>query len=148
MKELYSPAKYELRPSKIIPGEVGLFSLRNFKKGEVVIDSSSWDEGKLMTWQEFENIDSGTKRQLIFFCYKTEEGVYVPKDINKINIGYFSNHSCDPNLIPNEKDDYVANKNISAGEELTIDVQALMKKPIFEFDCKCGSSVCRKKVKI
>ena len=149
MKESsYPKAKFELRPSKIVPNEVGLFSLRSFSKGDVVISHSSWDESRFITWDELKDIDPSTKRQLMYFCYKDDEGVHAPQDINKINIGYFSNHSCDPNLVPNKQDDFVAKKDIFVGEELTIDVEALMKKPVFEFDCKCGSPVCRKKVKI
>jgi SET domain-containing protein len=144
----YPKAKYELRGSKIVLGQVGLFSLRDFSVGDIVIPASNWDEGKLISWDEYEKIDSLTKRQLIYFCFKTKEGIYVPGDINKINIGYFSNHSCDPLLLSNEKGDYVAIKKINNGDELTIDVEALMEKTIFSFECNCGSVNCRKIIKI
>lgn len=148
MGHILKPAKFELRPSKIIDGEVGLFSLREFKSGDVVVEHSNWDESNLIGWEEFGELDVATKRQLIFFCYKDERGIHAPQDINKINIGYFSNHSCNPNLIPNDSDDFIAKRDIHINDELTIDVEALMEKTIFEFDCKCGDVKCRKKIRI
>lgn len=144
----YIKAKYELRASRMVLGQVGLFTLRSFSSGETVIPNSNWDEGYLIPWDEFKLIDESTKRQLIYFCYKTEEGVHAPQDINKLNIGYFVNHSCDPSLIAVEKGDYCAVRDIGIDEELTIDVEALMEKTIFSFECHCGSLKCRKTVRI
>ncbi|TAK57488.1 SET domain-containing protein-lysine N-methyltransferase [Patescibacteria group bacterium] len=144
----YPKAKFEVRPSKIIAGEAGLFSLREFLPGEVVVPHSNWDESRLISWSEFEKIDPATKRQLIYFCYKTEEGVHAPQDINKLNIAYFMNHSCDPCVVCAENGDYVAKRKINVGEEFTIDVEALMQKHVYSFDCKCGSKNCRGVVKI
>ncbi|MCX5786869.1 MAG: hypothetical protein NTX59_14395 [Elusimicrobia bacterium] len=144
IKKVYPKAKYELRPSKLINGEVGLFSLVVFNKGDVVVEGSNWDESRLITWEEFETLDSATKRQLIYFCYKDDSGVHAPQNINKINIGYFGNHSCNP-CLSHERDtnNYVAKRKIGVGEELSIDVEALMEKHIFSFKCKCGAGNCR-----
>jgi SET domain-containing protein len=144
----YPKAKFELRPSKIIPGEVGLFAIKEFTPGEVVIEESYWDQRRLITWDEFEKIDPLTKRQLIYFCYKDEKGVHAPLDINKINIAYFVNHSCGPNLYCPDEKNYVAQRKININDELTIDVEALMEKHVFSFECHCGSKNCRKIVKI
>lgn len=146
--KLYPKAIYELRASAIAPGQVGLFSLESFKKGSVVINKTNWDEGRLIPWNEYETLDSSTQRQLIYFCYKTEEGIHAPADINKLNIGYFVNHSCDPLLICDSNGDYIALKDIGLNEELTIDVEELMQKTIHSFECSCGAKNCRKVIKI
>ena len=66
-----------------------------------------------------------------------------------LKISYFLNHSCDPGVFCDDVTyDYIANRNIKTGEELTIDVEALMKKHIFSFECHCGSKNCRKIVRI
>lgn len=147
-KDKYPKAIYEPRPSRIIPGQVGLFALTQFKAGEVVVEDSYWDESRLVSWTEFEELDPATKKKLIDFCYKTEEGIHAPQDINRINIGYYMNHSCDPCILVRDNGDYVAARDICSGEELTIDVEALMKKPCSEFECHCGATNCRKRVRI
>jgi len=144
----YPRAIYEPKPSKIVPGQIGLFALVNFTKGDVVTDSSNWDESRLITWEEFETIDFATKQRLINFCYKSKDGIEAPQDINKINIAYYFNHSCDPLTYCDAKGNYIALKDIKVGEELTIDVEKLMAKPTFPFNCSCGSKNCRKIVKI
>jgi uncharacterized protein len=144
----YPKAILELKPSKVIPGEVGLFALKNFKKNEIIVDKSSWDESRIIKWDEFEALDPITKRKLIDFCYKTEEGVHAPENINKLNMAYYFNHNCDPNSYSDSDGNYMAKRDIESGEELTIDVEALMKKTVIEFECHCGSPNCRKIIKI
>lgn len=144
----YPRAIVELRPSKIILGEVGLFALKDFKKNEIVIDKSAWDESVLISWNEFETLDADTRKKLTDFCYKTDEGIYAPKDINRINIEYFFNHQCDPNAYCDSDGNYIARRDINIGEEFTIDVEASMKKTIKEFICGCGSRKCRHIIKI
>lgn len=144
----YPKALYELKPSRIVPGQVGLFSLVVFKKGSVIVQDSYWDESRIIPWHEFETLDPVTKRKLIDFCYKTPEGIHAPQNINRINIGYFMNHCCDPCVCCRDNGDYVAVRDIYAGEEFTIDVEALMKTTCYEFECHCGAINCRKRVRI
>jgi SET domain-containing protein len=144
----YPSAIIELKPSKIAPGQVGLFALKDFNKEEVIIGKETWDESRLISWKEFETLDSATKDKLANFCYKTAEGIHAPKNINKLNIAYFFNHSCDPNSYSDSDGNYIAKRDIVVGEEFTIDVEALMEKTIIEFECHCDSLKCRKIIKI
>ncbi|MBF0555920.1 MAG: SET domain-containing protein-lysine N-methyltransferase [Nitrospirae bacterium] len=144
----YTEAVVELKPSKIVPTQVGLFALKDFKENEIIADKYTWDESRLISWNEFETLDHITKNKLVDFCYKTDEGIYAPQNINKINIAYFINHSCDPNSYCDSEDNYRATRDIKTGEEFTIDVEALMKKTVIEFKCHCGSPKCRKIVRI
>lgn len=148
MNNNYQKVLFELRPSVISKGQVGLFALKDFKKNEIVVSSDYWDEGDLISWKDFEEIDSHTKESLINFCYKTKEGIHAPKNINKINIAYFFNHSCEPNCFSDEEGNYIANKDIQENTEFTIDVEKLMEKTVKSFECTCGSDKCRKIVRI
>lgn len=144
----YPKAIIELKPSKLVSGEVGLFSLKKFSKGEIIVPSTYWDESRLISWEEFKDIDEITRKKLINFCYKTDEGIFAPQDINRLNMGYFFNHSCDPNSYSDEAGNYIAKRDIIENEEFTIDVEALMKKTVISFECHCGSKNCRKIVNI
>ncbi len=52
------------------------------------------------------------------------------------------NHCCDPNIAIRGLD-YVAIRDITGGEELTLDYATLYDENFLEFDCQCGSLNCR-----
>ena len=56
---------------------------------------------------------------------------------------HFAIHSCDPNLWHSGPYDIVARRQISAGDELTIDYGTNSGAPGFEMHCQCGSALCR-----
>lgn len=144
----YTKAIFELKPSLVSVGQVGLFALKDFNMGEIIVSSDYWDESVIIPWDEFEKIDEITKGKLIDFCYKTEEGVHAPQNINKLNIAYFFNHHCEPNAYTDEDGNYIANQTIKKGTEFTIDLETLMKKTYTTFVCGCGSENCRKIINI
>ncbi len=139
----YAQARYELRPSRIVLDQVGLFALVSFLAEEVVAPYAYFDESRLITWSELETLDEATRHKLIQYCYKDKKGLHAPKNINSLGICYFINHSCDPNLYCNKKGDYVARRTIDAGEELTADLEKNMKKTYTQFTCSCKSANCR-----
>lgn len=147
-KQHYPKAVIELKPSKVVPGQVGLFALKDFTKNEIIIEKTAWDMSRLITWPEFETLDHITKKKLVDFCYKTDKGIHAPQNINSINITYFFNHSCDPNSYPDSKGNYRAKRDIKIGEEFTCDVEVLMKRTVIDFECHCGSPKCRKIIKM
>jgi len=53
------------------------------------------------------------------------------------------NHSCDPNLAVRGLRDYVALRDIAAGEELTVDYSILNDERHWSMRCLCGSALCR-----
>lgn len=59
---------------------------------------------------------------------------------------YF-NHSCDPNLGLSGQIVLVAMRDIAPGEELCFDYATSDGSPYDEFDCTCGTSLCRKVVR-
>ncbi|MBP8047541.1 MAG: SET domain-containing protein [Anaerolineales bacterium] len=56
------------------------------------------------------------------------------------------NHSCDPNLGFSGQIGLVAIRDIRKGEELCFDYAMSDGGPYDEFECYCGSPICRKKV--
>ena len=56
------------------------------------------------------------------------------------------NHSCEPNLWMADEVTFVARKDIEAGEELTVDYALFTAQPGWAMTCRCGSSLCRKRV--
>jgi hypothetical protein len=71
----------------------------------------------------------GTNTLLEKFCrwYGLEDsrGFHVPHDFGCMEIGWYLNHSGSPNAYHEENYDYVASRDIRAGEEITIDYETL-----------------------
>jgi hypothetical protein len=60
------------------------------------------------------------------------------------------NHSCDPNsglVISGTDVRLYALRDITAGGQITFDYSTTMDEDDFEFDCLCGSAVCRGKIR-
>ena len=57
-------------------------------------------------------------------------------------IKLYNNHSCDPNCGMHGEISFVAIRDISKGEELTVDY-AFIDNEDYSFECTCGSPVCR-----
>lgn len=144
----YPKARFELRPSRMLPDQVGLFAVISFRAEEIVVPYAYFDESRLITWSELKTLDEPTRHKLIQYCYKDRKGVHAPKDINDIGICYFINHDCDPNLYCDTNGDFVARRDILPDEELTADLEKNMKKTCMEFACSCQSENCRKIVRI
>lgn len=133
----------ELKPSKSIEGEVGVFAAKLLPKDSVVFDAEHYDDSEFVTWEEFENLDETTKRKILDYCAGREDGFYLPKDLNLISIGWHMNHSCTPNIGFDEKDNFVAMKDIQPGEELFWDYGYDETNPNFKLKCICKTEKCR-----
>jgi hypothetical protein len=62
----------------------------------------------------------------------------------------FVNHCCDPNAgmkIAGTDVQLIAIRDISPGEQITFDYSTTMDEDDFEFDCLCGSPVCRGRIR-
>ena len=73
----------------------------------------------------------------LFLAAKTED--------EEEQIKLYINHSCNPNVGIQGDRAFVAMRDISSGEEITIDY-ALVDDEEYEFTCKCASPLCRKKI--
>lgn len=64
------------------------------------------------------------------------------------DMGYFINHSCEPNTWMNDAFTITAKRDIAAGEELTADYAQWEadENHVSPWECACGSRLCRKKI--
>ncbi len=122
----------EIRPSQL--HGTGLFAGEDIKEGEIIQSV----EGERKT----------------FFVQSKEDSLAYP---NWIGVGpnewidvkeplVFINHSCEPNtgaIGPVGEMSVVALRDISAGEELTIDYSIIEGDPMWEMACQCGTASCR-----
>jgi len=76
-----------------------------------------------------------------------DEDLYSVEDRGD-DIGYFINHSCDPNTWMKDAYTLIAKRDIQNGEEVTADYSLWEADPtsISKWACQCGSSICRKKI--
>lgn len=133
-----------LRPSKTIHGEIGAFSLKNFKKGDIIVNSSDFEDNNIMSVEEYEKLDETTKEMLFAHSTMTPTILFIPRNLNFIKpINYF-NHSCEANTGFDSSDNYVAIKDISPGDEFLLDYSLLNTNPDYHFECRCGAPICRK----
>jgi SET domain-containing protein len=105
----------------------GIFSARNFRKGELVI---KWSSHKDLAGSEVEKLPATEKEHVSFV---NGQFILVPSD------GWV-NHSCDPNVYL-DKFCYFAKRDILVGEELTADYRLESEKG-FSMKCNCGSKNC------
>lgn len=104
----------------------GVFALRDFKKGEVVL---KWNP-KILKDSEFVKLKGSQKHYL----HKVGKIKYLMQYPEK-----FVNHSCQPNTKVKNRCD-VALKDIKIGEEITSNYG---KYAPVSFECKCGNKNCR-----
>lgn len=119
-----------------------LFSKKDFKKNEVVFVAF----GPIITEQNFYTIPIAYEPSLKRFLSiepRQPEG----------NLSQYICHSCEPNLGIKNRTEFVAMRDISKDEEVTMDYAMIVDKfpePAWEgwddWKCKCGRKSCRGKV--
>jgi hypothetical protein len=117
------------------------------KKDRKVADGISQEDYRsLIPWTELESFAKEFQEKVMDFCVGTPEGFIPPEhlDFNKLSIEWYFNHSCEGNLGFNEQGDFVARRDIKAGEELTYDYSLAESNPQFAMICRCASADCRK----
>ena len=134
IKSFVSP-KVAIEKSKV--HGVGMHAKEDIKKGEVVFIKG----GHILTRDQL-------------FSSKVINS-YLPLDDNYFlgatnkeeedSIKLFINHSCNANCGLRGEITFVAMRDIKKGEELTVDY-AMIDDEEYEFECTCGSKLCRGKV--
>lgn len=138
----FPPALIEIRCSLMLKGEIGLFALRNLKKGTIVGHDKRFNE-IFFTWDQYAKLDKQTKKMVDKFCASTKDGFWGPDNINYLHSAWHMNHSCNGNIGFDEEDNFVTIRHVLAGEELLFDYGLLISNPEFKLKCNCGSPDCR-----
>ncbi len=118
-------------------GGCGVFAKSAIAKGDLV---SLWG-GRIVRKDEFDpSLPRFTQRVL-----QVDEDLYLLTAEEKEPNDCF-NHSCEPNLGFFGQIGLVALRDIKAGEELNFDYAMSDGGPYDEFECFCGSPICRGKI--
>jgi uncharacterized protein len=131
-KHFLSP-KLEVRaePDK---GGFGVYAIEAVAAGEVV---SVWG-GYIVNAEQLETLPHDVQQHSV----QIEEGLYSAT-IGGAETADFINHSCDPNLGLRGQIALVALRDIEVGEEVCFDYAMTDCTPYDEFECHCGTAVCR-----
>lgn len=133
----------ELRPSKMIKGEIGLFAVRNIPKGIITAHADKLEEN-FIPWTKCNKTDNITQKKLQDFCLYTQDGFFAPTDLNYLSVPWYMNHSCSYNIGFDKVGNFISVRNIKNGEELVFDYGLAVSNPDFKLVCKCKSKNCRK----
>lgn len=120
---------------------LGLFAVKDVYKDELLAIKA----GKLVdeaTIIKFADIINGSHIQIESDLFLTG---LTPEEVNDTLIGF--NHSCSPNAYVSGQIELRAMKDITDGDEITVDYATLLTSDTQSFRCKCGSVECRKVVK-
>lgn len=137
------PLIIEIKPSKLLRGEIGVFSARYLEKDFVVAEAAKLGE-TFFEWSEFEAYDSATQAKLLRYCLQTDDGFYAPTDLNYMTVPWNMNHSCFYNIGFDEDGNFVTSRPIEPDAELTWDYGMGFSYSLFKLKCKCYSTNCRK----
>jgi hypothetical protein len=140
-----NPLIIELRPSRMIKGEIGLFAVRNLKKGTIIALATRMGE-TFVSWTAYNQSDKKTQIKIQQFCLQTNEGFYIPDDLNYLSVPWYMNHSCSYNVGFDKDGNYITARDIVNGEELVIDYGLAISNPVYKLTCKCKSKNCRKEI--
>jgi hypothetical protein len=136
----------ELRPSKMIRGEVGVFAATRIRRGQRIASGVNKEDYELLaSWGILKKYGDAVRRKVRDFCVGTPRGFIPPAgfDFNRLTVEWYINHSCDGNVGFDENGDFIARRNIKKGEELTYDYALAESNPAFRMRCKCNARNCR-----
>lgn len=133
----------EVRTSNI--GGKGVFSKENIVRGTRLAIFG----GQLMLIDEIRNLP----KNLQGYTIQIEERFILgpPQNSTEPDETDFFNHSCEPNSGLKGQMFLVAMRDIKKNEEITFDYAMVVSESVgsdfvFEMECKCGYSNCRKKI--
>ena len=142
-KHIIESLLIEIRPSKMLSGQIGLFAARHIKKDTVVAHTKRFKE-IFHPWEDFKNLDKITQRKIKQYCIMTKRGFYSPFDFNWLPVPWNMNHSCEYNVGFDKDENFVTVRSIRSGEELCWDYGMGISDENFRLHCKCKSKKCRK----
>jgi hypothetical protein len=120
-----------------VTGGKAVFARDVIEPGELI---AVWS-GRIVSAEELDELSEDIRRHTV----QVEERLYLASH-GPDEGPDFINHSCDPNTGLEGQIALVALQRILPGEEVTIDYAMCDGSPYDEFDCACGSPICRGRV--
>jgi len=106
-----------LKPSAISGASVGIFAVHAIAAGTKLAITPTPEEEPMRLMREMD-----VPEALRIYCIAREGDLLAcPAAFNHMWIGWYVNHSATPNAEEREEERYYAVRDISAGEEITID---------------------------
>jgi uncharacterized protein len=112
----------------------GVYATRRIEPGELV-----WDYSGEERWIE------DIPKEVWQYCFQVDYDRYVVPEEG--SLGWFLNHSCEPNCVIMGRTRIVAARRIEPGEEVTFDYSTNVGWDGFSMRCACGAKGCRKVVR-
>lgn len=138
-KKSYMSPKIQLQDSPI--ADKGLFAVEKIEKGLLLIDFAPAPGKYLSTREATELYDNGNDYML-----QVDDDLYfVATTDDELEDADYLNHSCDPNCGVKGSLQFVAMREITAGEEITFDY-GMTDSGEYEITCKCRKPGCRGKI--
>ncbi len=118
-----------LQPSKLLNGGVGVFAIRSIPKGTTIFTG----ENEEILWAKKSSIPkSGGLRTLYDDFSIIKDGWYgTPPSFNRLTPAWYLNNSKKPNTRCDENYDFISTRDISIGEELSVDYSTYSEEPDF-----------------
>ncbi len=112
----------------------GVFATARIEPGELV-----WDYDGKEQWI------SEIPEALWQFAFQVDYDRYIVPE--RESIGWYLNHSCEPNCVILGRTRIVALSTIEPGDEVTFDYSTNVGWDGFTMECRCGAPGCRKVVR-
>jgi len=120
-----------------VTGGKAVFARDVIEPGELI---AVWS-GRIVSAAELDELTEEIRRHTV----QVEERLYLASH-GPDEGPDFINHSCEPNAGLDGQVVIVALQRIQPGDEVTIDYAMCDGSPYDEFDCACGSAICRGRV--
>ena len=120
-----------------VTGGKAVYARDVIEPGELV---AVWT-GRIVSTEELDELPEDTRGHTV----QVEEPLYLASH-GPDEGPDFINHSCEPNAGLDGQVAIVAMHRIQPGDEVTIDYAMCDGSPYDEFDCGCGSAICRGRV--
>jgi len=122
----------------------GIYASRDIKKGEIIFQGEGKSQRVITKRYVDKNWNEDDKLHFRRYAYPVSEELFILWDEDPAEWAP-QNHSCDPNAAFDGLN-VLALKNISKGQELTLDYAQFLDENMEPFDCQCGSLGCRGRI--
>lgn len=124
MKKETNEFSFILKPSNIHNAGVGLFVLHDIEKDTRLRIYGDQIEDDIDRARRLEEKD--IPEELLAYCVHKGNGIIAcPHDFGKMEIGWYMNHSANPNVRQEKHKWFFAIRDIKKGEELLLDYNTL-----------------------
>lgn len=147
IKEGIARHKRKLKPFTMKGNSIagyGIYANRDIKEGEIIFKGEGRAQRIITKRFVEENWNEDDKLHFRRYAYPVSQELFILWDDDPSEWAP-QNHCCYPNTEFNGLN-VLAIKNISKGQELTLDYAHFLDENMEPFDCQCGSSKCRGKI--